>query len=592
MNVEERILLERITSVAQLSEAEQRLVQADEYLQQLIADNALLEDAAAVHAVEPRRTALLNEVACLAELPEQDNTGLMGLLGGPGGRLRAILACALLLAVTGLASLLPLRQAPLGPEPAWASSDGYTIVYELAGQPAFSSSESGLNHALDDWRSEFGQSAGQLALRVRSAGDETRVALSARRVNEHELQRLVSLIEERTGMRDPQVTGTTLFEPAGPGPAQIVVQGQRDPFPATDPALGRIADLFAGESANSPISALVHGGGGRIYLGRYSPETQLDHGLQGMLPPQQILSVAQGECRAYGSLALFGESARPSADPQPGSFSFHFDVNMNDPAHNVQSTADASGNALANGFWQTDDAWPLGTNGSFGMAQSIGNAAPDCAVAWVGDGGASTHAWLAEPGEGRLSWTPATEHGEYLQSFFSTAPEPSRFIVMDDAASAPAAFPGAADFPSGFRVWAPQPEGGSGYSYQVLESSQGNNELLPGFTIFGSQQGLRVFSFPPGAQAAEIQQRLDEWYEKNGRRISLNVSLAQPLDDELLLLVAEGLDSDQSLIILGGTNEVAVAGAPAPSAPEPKPAERQEQKQDEQRKQEKQQKDE
>ncbi|MCB1216563.1 hypothetical protein KDL44_04185 [bacterium] len=590
MNVEERILLERITSVAQLSEAEQRLVQADEYLQQLIADNALLEDAADVDAAEPRRMALLNEIACLAELPEQNNTGLMGLLGGPGGRLRAVLACALLLAVIGLASLLPLRPAALGPQPAWASSDGYTIVYELAGQPAFSSSESGLNHALDDWRSEFGQSAGQLALRVRSAGDETRVALSARRVNEHELQRLVSLIEERTGMRDPQVTGTTLFEPAGPGPAQIVVQGQRDPFPAADPALGRIADLFAGESANSPISALVHGGGGSIYLGRFSPETQLDHSLQGMLPPQQILSVAQGECRAEGSLALFGEAARPSADPQPGSFSFRFHVNMNDPAHDIQSTADASGNAVADGFWVSDQARPFDSHGGYGMSQSFGNAAPSCAVAWVGDGGASTHAWLAEPGEGNLSWTPATEHGEYLQSFFSTAPEPSRFIVMDDAASAPAAFPGAADFPSGFRVWAPQPEGGSGYSYQVLESSQGNNELLPGFTIFGSQQGLRVFSFPPGAQAGEIQQRLDEWYERNGRRISLNVNLAQPLDDELLLLVAEGLDSDQSLIILGGTNDVAVAGVPA--APERKQDDQEEkQKQDEKPAQEKKQKD-
>ena len=55
-------------------------------------------------------------------------------------------------------------------------------------------------------------------------------------------------------------------------------------------------------------------------------------------------------------------------------------------------------------------------------------------------------------------------------------------------------------------------------------------------------------------------------------------------------ITGEGLDSDQSLIILGGTNDVAVAGVPA--APERKQDDQEEkQKQDEKPAQEKKQKD-
>ena len=133
MNVEERILLERISSLNQLSDAQRREAEADEYLLELIADNALLEDAAAVHALEPRREALLERIEMQATEREQTTMGLMGLLSGRSFRAQAAIVCTLLLAVLVVSQLLPGRDMQPGASPAshprLDQLVGYAIAY-------------------------------------------------------------------------------------------------------------------------------------------------------------------------------------------------------------------------------------------------------------------------------------------------------------------------------------------------------------------------------------------------------------------------------------------------------------------------------
>ncbi|MCB1188591.1 hypothetical protein KDL29_15630 [bacterium] len=553
MNVEERILLERISSLNQLSDAQRREAEADAYLLELIADNALLADSAAVHAPEPGRAALLDRIEQLAGEKEQTTMGLMGLLSGRSFRAQAAIVCTLLLAVLVVSQLLPGRDMQPGASPAWASSDGYTIVYELAGLPAFSTSESGLNTAIDEWRAEVGSTAEKIAMRVRSDGQQTRVALTTNNVNEKQVDRLVQIIADRTGMQDPQVTGTTLFEPAGRGPTDFL-SGNRTAhyYYREEPSLERIAGLFAGEAQPSTFGAVVHGGGGQIFLGRFSEDEHAAQDLGSLFPRERIASVADGEYTTFGTLALFGDDHNFAVAGAPGvaRFQFHGDSHENSFAVAEGFPLPEHGDAPA--------VWHGIEEGNTAIAEffpgaSTGAEAPGVAVAWVGSDSGAPAAWVAGDDNGCVSWTPAppfTNH-DIASGFWSQAPKPSRFVVLDDEEPRwPAPLPGV-DAPAGFTVWTPQPDSEAGCSFQVLERSQGNNELLPGYTIFGKPDGVRVFSFPPGAQARDIQSRLDEWYEKNGRRISLNVNLAHPLDDELVLIVAEGMESDQSLIILG-----------------------------------------
>ncbi len=581
MNVEERILLERISSLSQLSDEERRIVECDERLLALIADNALLAAMADVHAPEPQRERMFAALETAGNPEENGNMGILKLLNGHGWKTQLAISGLLALGLFVVSQLMPGRDLVPGATPAWASSDGYTIVYDLASGGGFSTSESGLDVAIDSWRAELDKQPEQMAIRVNSGEGRTRLALSTSQVDEAQVQRLVEIIAERTGMHDPQVTGTTLFDNAGHGPSDLLF-GEPAHFAfRSEPTLGRIAGLFAGEHAPRTQGAFVHGGGGQIYLGRYSDDAALGQSLGNFFQPEQIASVAEGECRAVGLVSLFGDAARVHAG-----HAFAAGGDWTDDTGNVFFNGETA-SAPENGSFFESWIEAIGIGNGKGHGGAIGEvhtsdaAAPNGgAIAWVSSAGGAESTWVAGSAEGNVAWTPAAPGDvEGQHGIFSMAPSPSRFIVLDDSrVGTDAPLPGADCGPEGFTVWAPQPDNASGYSFQVLERSQGNTELLPGYTIFGSTSGMRVFSFPAGSTNADIQQRLDEWYRKNGRRISLKVKVEEPLEDELVLIVAEGVDSDQSLIILGdGTaraNPLAAplpAGDPAPDA-DAKPA--------------------
>lgn len=574
MNVEERILLERICSATELGETEQRIVEADERLQALIEDNRMLAGIADVSAAEPPRGDML---AGLGEVPEV-RKGLGAWLGFLNGWPMGLAGSLAMLALIQLGWNVAHQPSSItGSSPAWASSDGYTIVYELAGSQGFSTSESGLGSAIEQWRSEIPSEMEPLAVRVRSSSSNTRVVLSASRVDERQVGRLVELIADRTGMADPQVTGTTLFDNAGHGPTDLV-SGEPAGIPLRhEPSLERIAGLFAGEPPESMSGAFVHGGGGQIILGRYNGSgDELGNLPFGLIPRERIASVADGECTAVGALPLFSSLSVPAGHAdQAVVHGWHF---RGGPAAGVLP---GTGSEVPGGEFDPErfrQAWQqaTGISGGEGAVWEQGPGQQQ-AIAWT-EAGQAPSAWVVGRAGDEVEWKPATSLLEGSEgAVFSFAPAPSRFIVLEDQGrESPAPLPEALAGPGGFSFWAPAPDGREPGSFRVLERSQGNHRLLPGYTIFGNTTGMRVFSFPAGSTKEDIQQRLDDWYERNGRRISFNVGLQTPLTEDLLLIVAEGVDSDQSLVILSEDAAVEdasstkdVPGAAPQAAPQP-----------------------
>ena len=550
MNVEQRILLERITTLNELSDAERTIAAQDERLLALIADNALLAEMGAAHTPAPDRRQLLAGLDGRQHKEHLQMNIISGLLSGRSLRAQAAIICLLALGLFVVSQLLPGKSLMPGAQPAWASSDGYTLVYELPGLTSFSTSDSGLSTAIDNWRAGMPDYEGKVAIRVSTDPRGSRVALSVSSANEEQVDSLVALISESTGFSDPQVTGTTVFETAdSAGPADIMFGSPARFSVSTEPSLGRIAGLFAGGEQPDISGAVVHGGGGQIILGRYSGAAQLPADTDDEVTGGQLAAIASGDCSAEGLVSLYGDKlANVYAS---GSFS------GSDIGGNY-----VNGIATGGGSWNVDDnegkvlSWSkavgIGTGSGGGYGVSSGSAGGE-SVAWVGAND-SGNAYAFHSGNGDVAWSStAAPQVEGSEALFGVSTRPSGFVVLDDCTDAAAPNSPAAHAYSSY--WVPAQDGG-GCSYKVLERSKGNHELLPGYTIFGDTSGMRVFSFPKGANAQDIQKQLDEWYEKNGRRISLKVGVQGKLSEELVLIVAEGVDSSQSLIILSGDADV------------------------------------
>ena len=574
MNVEQRILLERITSLNELSDAERSFAEADEHLLALIADNVLLTEMGAVRSAAPPRESMLARLAEGADYKEHLYMNFIsGLLSGRSLRAQASIISLLALGLLVVSQIMPGKSLMPGAQPAWASSDGYTLVYELPGLTNFSTSDSGLNTAIDNWRAAMPDYEGKVAIRISTDPNGARVALSVSSANEEQVDSLVALICEFAGFSDPQVTGTTVFETAdSAGPADIMFGSPAGYSVSTEPSLGRIAGLFAGGEQPDISGAVVHGGGGQIILGRFSGAAQLPAPVDGDAAGGQLAAIASGECSAEGLVSICGDTlANVYAS---GSFS-----------GSAGGGKHVKGIVTSGGSWNVDDnegkvlSWSkavgIGVGSGEGYSVSAGSA-DGKSVAWVGTDGTG-NAYAVRGDDGDVTWSSsAAPLADGHESLFGVSARPSGFVVLDDSSKAAAPDGPAPHAYSSY--WVPAQDGG-GCSYTVLERSKGNRELLPGYTIFGDTSGMRVFSFPKGANAQDIQEQLDEWYERNGRRISLKVGVEGRLTEELVLIVAEGVDSDQSLVILSGDADAPQAAAdddadissrkpaPAPKAP-------------------------
>ena len=303
MNIEERILLGRISRLADLTEQEQKQVERDEKLLDMLADNALLEEMAGTEGVQPDRQTLLDNVVRLSETKENQTMTIMNrILSGRRWQLQtAILAVAAVIIVV-VSQVLPGPGLVGGTQAAWASNDGYTLVYELEGVSSFSTSESGLDLAIEKWRDRDSGYEGDLAIEAYIADGDARIAIIAGTATQEEIESLVVFIEEYTGMQSPGMTGTTVFTNPCVAGHGVSADTEVSLFtPQCSESLTTIAGIVAGEDAPMATGALVHAGGGPVVVGCVDTR----------LAPSPLASVklAQSEVATAGAVTLFGSCA-------------------------------------------------------------------------------------------------------------------------------------------------------------------------------------------------------------------------------------------------------------------------------------------
>lgn len=139
MKLEHKLYLNRVEAPDELSGPEQSQLQAKPELRAALAENRALHNLGQASLEPPAREVLLARVYAQATTTQETNmTFIQRLFAGKPLILRLALAAVLLLAIAALSLLLPRAmltrngvQLHGGPQPAYAATDGYLLVYDF-----------------------------------------------------------------------------------------------------------------------------------------------------------------------------------------------------------------------------------------------------------------------------------------------------------------------------------------------------------------------------------------------------------------------------------------------------------------------------
>ena len=126
-------------------------------------------------------------------------------------------------------------------------------------------------------------------------------------------------------------------------------------------------------------------------------------------------------------------------------------------------------------------------------------------------------------------------------------PSDSSYYVLGDARDA--YFAEVENYEGLSNQWRMEGNTGRG-RYTVLDRNEGNTEILPGYTVFGASDSMRIFSFPKGTSSDDVQSQLSEWYAVKGASVEIRVKVEGELEEDLVLIVVEGVDSTSEVVII------------------------------------------